>query len=70
MAVLENKMTLDSLTEAQGQTHALIIKKKKCGYIPDHSGNITSALQDMHVPIHSLLDPSLSTNPWGESWFR
>lgn len=29
MAVLENKMTLDSLTAAQGQTHALIIKKKK-----------------------------------------
>ena len=39
-------MPLDMLTAAQGETCA-IIKVEGCIYIPDLSGNVSAALDDM-----------------------
>ena len=44
--VIHNRMTLDILTAAQGGTCA-IIKVECCEYIPDLSGNVSTALDDM-----------------------
>ena len=45
-AVIHNSMALDILTAAQGGTCA-IIKVECCVYIPDLSGNVLAALDDM-----------------------
>ena len=45
-AVIHNRMALDLLTAAQGGTCA-IIKVGCCVYIPDLSGNVSTALDDM-----------------------
>ena len=45
-AVIHNRMALDILTAAQGGTCA-IIKVECCVYIPDLSGNVSTALDDM-----------------------
>ena len=45
-AVIQNRMPLDMLTAAQGGTCA-IIKVECCIYIPDLSGNVSAALDDM-----------------------
>ena len=45
-AVIQNRMALDTLTVAQGGTCA-IIKVECCVYIPDLSGNVSTALDDM-----------------------
>ena len=45
-AVIQNRMALDILTAAQGGT-CTIIKVKCCVYIPDLSGNVSTALEDM-----------------------
>ena len=45
-AIIQNRMALDILTEAQGGT-CTIIKVKCCVYIPDLSGNVSTALEDM-----------------------
>ena len=44
--VIQNRMALDMLTAAQGGTCA-IIKVECCEYIPDLSGNVSTALDDM-----------------------
>ena len=44
-AVIHNRMALDILTAAQGGTCA-IIKFECCVYIPDLSGNVSTALDD------------------------
>ena len=44
--VIQNRMALDMLTAAQGGTYA-IIKVKCCVCIPDLSGNVSAALDDM-----------------------
>ena len=44
--VIHNRMALDILTAAQGGTCA-IIKVECCVYIPDLSGNVSTALDDM-----------------------
>ena len=45
-AVIQIKMVLDMLTAAQGGTCA-IIKVECCVYIPDLSGNVLAAFDDM-----------------------
>ena len=45
-AVIHNRMALDILTAARGGTCA-IIKVECCIYIPDLSGNVSTALDDM-----------------------
>ena len=45
-AVVQNRMTLDILTAAQEGTCA-IIKVECCVCIPDLSGNVSTALDDM-----------------------
>ena len=45
-AGIHNRMALDILTAAQGGTCA-IIKVECCVYIPDLSGNVLAALDDM-----------------------
>ena len=44
--VIQNRTALDMLTDAQGETCA-IIKVEYCIYIPDLSGNVASALNDI-----------------------
>lgn len=58
-AILQNRMALDILTVAQGETCALI-KTECCVYIPDNSGNISLALKDMHQQIQVISSPELS----------
>ena len=43
---IENRMTLDMLTAAQGGTR-VIIKVECCVYIPDLSGNVSAVLDNM-----------------------
>ena len=45
-AVIQNRMVLDMLTAVQGGTCA-IIKVECCVYIPDLSGNVLAAFDDM-----------------------
>ena len=44
--VIQSRMALDMLKAAQGGTYA-IIKVEYCVYIPDLSGNVSTALDDM-----------------------
>lgn len=45
-AVLQNRMALDILTVPRAGTCA-IIKVECCVYIPDLSGNVSAAMEDM-----------------------
>ena len=45
-AGIHNRMALDILTAAQGETCA-VIKVERCVCIPDLSGNVSTALDDM-----------------------
>ena len=45
-AIIQNRMALDILTAAQGGT-CTIIKVECCVYIPDLSGNVSTALEDV-----------------------
>ena len=57
-AVIQNQMVLDLLTAAQGGTCA-IIKVDCCVYIPDLSGNVSTALGDMKSQVKSMSDDDL-----------
>ena len=52
-AVIHNRMALDILTAAQGGTCA-IIKVECCVYIPDLSGNVSTALDDMKNQVKAM----------------
>ena len=52
-AVIQNRMALDILTAAQGGTWA-IIKVECCVYIPDLSGNVSTALDDMKNQVKAM----------------
>ena len=52
-AVIHNRMALDILTAAQGETCA-IIKVECCEYIPDLSGNVSTALDDMKNQVKTM----------------
>ena len=51
--VIHNRMALDIFTAAQGGTCA-IIKAECCVYIPDLSGNVSTALDDMKNQVKAM----------------
>ena len=66
-------MALDILTSAQGGTCA-IIKVECCVYIPDLSGNVSTALDDMKTQVKAMSNENIpfwtSVLSWmkGEWW--
>ena len=56
--VIQNRMTLDMLTAAQGGTCA-IIKVECCVYLPDLSGNVSAALDDMKNQVKAMLNENI-----------
>ena len=57
-AVIHNRMALDILTAAQGETCA-IIKVECCEYIPDLSGNVSTALDDMKNQVKTMSNKNI-----------
>ena len=57
-AVIHNRMALDILTAAQGGTCA-IIKVECCVYIPDLSGNVSTALDDMKNQVKATSNENI-----------
>ena len=57
-AVIYNRMALDILTAAQGGTCA-IIKVECCVYIPDLSGNVSTALDDMKNQVKAMSNENI-----------
>ena len=57
-AVIHNRMALDILTAAQGGTCA-IIKVECCVYIPDLSGNVSNALDDMKNQVKAMSNENI-----------
>ena len=57
-AVIQNRMALDMLTAAQGGTCA-IIKVECCVYIPDLSGNVSAALDDMKNQLKEMSNENI-----------
>ena len=68
-AVIQNRMTLDILTAAQGGTCA-IIKTECCVYIPDLSGNVTATLDDMRNQIRAMSNDNLPFWTSVLSWIK
>ena len=56
--VIHNRMALDILTAAQGRTCA-IIKVGCCVYIPDISGNVSTALDDMKNQVKAMSNENI-----------
>ena len=56
--VIHNRMALDILTAAQGRTCA-IIKVECCVYIPDLSGNVSTALDDMKNQVKAMSNENI-----------
>ena len=56
--VIQNRMALDILTAAQGGTCA-IIKVECCVYIPDLSGNVSTALDDMKNQVKAMSNENI-----------
>ena len=57
-AVIHNRIALDILTAAQGGTCA-IIKVECCVYIPDLSGNVSTALDDMKNQVKAMSNENI-----------
>ena len=57
-AVIHNRIALDILTAAQGGTCA-IIKVECCVYIPDLSGNVLAALDDMKTQVKATSNENI-----------
>ena len=57
-AVIHSRMALDILTAAQGGTCA-IIKVECCVYIPDLSGNVSAALDDMKNQVKAMSNENI-----------
>ena len=57
-AVIQNRMALDILTAAQGGTCA-IIKVECCVCIPDLSGNVSTALDDMKNQVKAMSNENI-----------
>ena len=58
-AVIQNRMALDILTAAQWGT-CTIIKAECCLYIPDLSGNVSTALEDMQNQVKAMSNENIS----------
>ena len=56
--VIQNRMALDMLTAAQEGACA-IIKVGCCVYIPDLSGNVSAALDDMKNQVKAMLNENI-----------
>ena len=56
--VIQNRMVLDMLTAVQGGTCA-IIKVECCVYIPDLSGNVSAALDDMKNQVKAMSNENI-----------
>ena len=56
--VIQNRMALEMLTAAQEGTCA-IIKVECCVYIPDLSGNVSSALDDMKNQVKVMSNENI-----------
>ena len=65
--VIHNRMALDILTAAQGRTCA-IIKVECCVYIPDLSGNVSTALDDMKNQVKAMSNENIPF--WILSWVK
>ena len=57
-AAIQNRMTLDMLTAAQGGTCA-IIKVECCVCIPDLSGNVSTALDVMKNQVKAMSNENI-----------
>ena len=57
-AVIQNRMALDILTAAQWGT-CTIIKAECCLYIPDLSGNVSTALEDMQNQVKAMSNENI-----------
>ena len=57
-AVIHNRIALDILTAAQGGTCA-IIKVECCVYIPDLSGIVSTALNDMKNQVKAMSNENI-----------
>ena len=57
-AVIHSRVALDILTAAQGGTCA-IIKVECCVYIPDLSGNLSTALDDMKSQVKAMSNENI-----------
>ena len=57
-AAIQNRVTLDMLTAAQGGT-CVIIKVECCVYIPDLSGNVSAVLDDMKNQVKAMSNENI-----------
>ena len=57
-AVIQNRMALDILTAAQRGTCA-VIKVECCVYIPDLSGNVSTALKDIQNQVKAMSNENI-----------
>ena len=67
--VIQNRMTLDILTAPQGGTWA-IIKVECCVYIPDLSGNVSTALDDMKNQVKAMSNENIPFWTLVLSWVK
>ena len=68
-AGIHNRMALDILTAAQGGTCA-IIKVECCEYIPDLSGNVSTALDDMKNQVKTMSNENIPVWTLVLSWVK
>ena len=68
-AVIHNRMALNILTTAQGGTCA-IIKAECCEYIPDLSGNVLTALDDMKNQVKTMSNENIPVWTLVLSWVK
>ena len=68
-AVIHNRMALDILTAARGGTCA-IIKVECCIYIPDLSGNVSTALDDMKNQVKAMSNENIPFWTLVLSWVK
>ena len=67
--VIQNRMALDMLTAAQGGTCA-IIKVECCVYLPDLSGNVSAALDDMKNQVKAMSNENIPFCTSVLSWVK
>ena len=66
---IQNRMALDILTVAQGGTWA-IIKVESCVCIPDLSGNVSAALDDVKIQVKALSNGNIPFWTLVLSWVK
>ena len=67
--VIHNRMALDILTAAQGGTCA-IITVECCEYVPDLSGNVSTALDDMKNQVKAMSNENIPCWTLVLSWVK